>query len=421
MSGNLSTETRTWDETLSVVASRVRETFQRSFPFTDDGEVSPNIVALRDAFYAFPVPTDVLLIDSGRVQPIEPSIFLETRQEEGPIWTLIAHHVGHSPEHGSTFHGTRTLGELDTYCPLLRQRFAFRDDDGSMELIRNLKCTGFWDEESYDIIDFIPFDVRERPEVYAKHFAESLFMNNQEMLIRRFKKEIDYNAVYGLQRDPILALEDWTKIDPTTALFVKLSDGKPPTFQERQEAVSDIQLIPKVPSDVQTTFRRSKDAYVFGYLRYDFYTVAVHYAALAIEAAIKARWTASLPNNVVLSCGVKTKDMGFPSHSKIFDFCMREKWSRQKTLVNGKSFPASSTMLLNWLGRERIVTKWEIRGLRMGLNERNALSHVEHSSTDIPSSDKLRFAARLINRLFHSRPVNELREAHRIQDHGNQR
>ena len=130
------------------------------------------------------------------------------------------------------------------------------------------------------------------------------------------------------------------------------------------------------------------------------------YAALAIEAAIKARWTASLPHSVVLSSGVKTKDMSFPSHSKIFDFCVREKWSRQKTLVNGgSSFPASSTMLLDWLEREQVVTKWERRGLRIGLNERNVtLSHVEHSSTDIPSSDKLRFAARLINRLFHSLP-----------------
>ena len=167
------------------------------------------------------------------MQPVEPRIFLETREEEGPIWTLIAHHVADSPEGGTTFHGTRVLGELDSYCALLREHFAFRDDDESLEVIRGLKCTGFWDRESFDIVDFIPFDLRERPEVYAKHFAESLFMNNQEMLIRRFKKEIDYNAAYGLQGDPVLSLEDWTKIDPTTALFVKLSDGKPPTFQEK--------------------------------------------------------------------------------------------------------------------------------------------------------------------------------------------
>jgi len=52
-------------------------------------------------------------------------------------------------------------------------------------------------------------------------------MNNQEMPISKFKREIDFNSVYALQTDPILSLEDWTRIDPTTALFVNLLDGKP--------------------------------------------------------------------------------------------------------------------------------------------------------------------------------------------------
>jgi len=405
MSDSLAKVGTTWRETFATVSKLVREMFHRSFPpFEDDGDVSPTIVALRDACYAFPVPTDVLLIDSGRVQPVEPRIFLDTQKEEGPIWTLIAHHVGESPGRGIAFHGTRALAELDAYSSLLRQRFAFRDDDGSLESIRNLTCTGFWDYESLDIINFIPFDVRERPEVYAKHFAELLLMDNQEILIRKFEREIDFNSVYALQTDPILSLEDWTRIDPTTALFVNLLDGKPPTFQERQEAVCDIQLIPRVPQDVQATFRRAKDAYVFGYFRYDFYTVAAHYAALTIEAAIKARWTASLRRNATLSFGSKTNDMAFPSHTKILHFCRREKWDRNKTLVDGKPFPVSMTMLLDWLERECIITKWERGGLTIGLNERNALSHVEHSSTDMPSSNKLRFAARLINKLFHSLP-----------------
>jgi len=362
------------------------------------------MVALRNAFYAFPVPTDVLLIDSGKVQAVEPRLYLDIKQEEGPIWTLIAHHVGEAPGRGITFHGTRPLAELDAYCSLVKERFAFRDDDGSLEIIRNLKSTGFRDYQSLDIVDFIPFDIRERPETYAGYFAESLLMDNSEMLIPKFRKEIDHNAVYGLQTDPILSLEDWTKIDPTTAMFVNLMDGKPPTFQERQEAVCDIQLIPKVPRDIQLTFQRAKDIYVSGYFRYDFYTVAVHYAALAIEAAIKARWTASLPQNVTLACGGKTRDMAFPSQTKIFEFLMKEKWDRNKTLVEGKPFPASTEKLLDWLEREGIVTKWERGRLRIGLNMRNALSHVEHSSTNIPSSNELRFAARSINTLFHSVP-----------------
>jgi hypothetical protein len=395
---------RTWDETLAIVSGYVREAFHRSFPLFKEDEVPPHLVALRDAFYAFPVQTDVLLIESGRVQPVEPRLYLDTKSEEGPIWTLIAHHVGETPGRGITFHGVRLLTELDKYSSLLKERFGFRDDDGSLQIISRLKSTGFWDYESLDIVDFIPFDVRERPEAYGTLFAQSLLMDTSEMLIPKFKREIDYNAVYGLQKDLILSPEEWTKIDPTTALFVNLLDGKPPTFQERQEAVCDIQLIPKVPRDIQLTFQRAKDIYVAGYFRYDFYTIAVHYAALAIEAAIKARWTASLPQNVTIACGGKTRDMAFPSHTKIFGFLMKEKWDRHKILVDEKPFPASTEKLLDWLERERVVTKWERGRLRIGLNMRNALSHVEHSSTNIPSSNGLRFAARLINTLFHSLP-----------------
>jgi hypothetical protein len=64
----------------------------------------------------------------------------------------------------------------------------------------------------------------------------------------------------------------------------------------------------------------------------------------------------------------------------------------------------STNALLDWLERKQIVTKWERKGLGIGLRTRNELSHVEHSTTDIPSSDKLRFVAGLVNKLFHSLP-----------------
>jgi hypothetical protein len=93
--------------------------------------------------------------------------------------------------------------------------------------------------------------------------------------------------------------------------------------------------------------------------------------------------------------------MPFPSHTKIFDLCLRKGWKRAGVTVDGERFPSSSEALLNWLEHKKIVTKWERKGLRIGLNLRNALSHVEHSSTDIPSSEKLRLTANLINTLFH--------------------
>jgi len=55
------TAEKEWKNTLSLVAEHLRKAFQSSHPFKDDGEVSPSIVALRDAFHTFPVSADVLL------------------------------------------------------------------------------------------------------------------------------------------------------------------------------------------------------------------------------------------------------------------------------------------------------------------------------------------------------------------------
>jgi hypothetical protein len=89
-----SREVTMWEETLATIAGYLREAFHFSFTFKDDGDVSPKILALRDALYAFPVPTDVLLVDCGKIQTVHPRIFLDTAKEEGPIWTVIAHHAG---------------------------------------------------------------------------------------------------------------------------------------------------------------------------------------------------------------------------------------------------------------------------------------------------------------------------------------
>ncbi len=404
MSG-VATELEKWQETLSVAADCLREEFHRSYPFRDDGDVSPKILALRDAFHAFPVSADVLLIDAGSTQsvPHYGSIVMGADFSSGPIWTLIAHHLGDASRKEVSFHGTRSLADLDSCLPLLAESFGL-DDESYRDSIENLRFSGCWTWDSTEIVDFVPYDIRKFPTEYGRYLAQNLFMSHSDGLISRFKKETDFNALYGLAEDPILPLEEWTKIDSTTAMFVKLSDGKPLSIEERQKDVCDIQLIPKVPNDVQLTFRRAKDAYIFGYFRYDFFTMAVHYASLALEAAVKARWSASLSQKVTISCGSDTVEMHFPSQTKIFDLCVKNRWRGRIVLVGGQRFPFSMNALLDWLEQEMIVTKWEREGLRIGLNMRNALSHVEHLSTDIPSSDKLRFVAGLVNRLFHAVP-----------------
>lgn len=405
MVSGVAAELEEWQKTLSLVADCLREDFHRSYPFKNDGDVSPSLVALRDAFHAFPVSADVILIDAGSKQSVGHygSIVMGANFSAGPIWTLIAHHMVDTSRKGVRFHGSRKLADLDSCLPLLAESFGL-DDETYRDSIGNLQFSGCWTWDSTEIVDFVPYDIRRFPTEYGRYLAQNLFMSHADGLVSRFKKETDFNALYGLAGDPILPLEEWTKIDPTTALFVKLSDGKPLTIEERQQSICDIQLIPKVPDDVRVTFRRAKDAYILGYFRYDFFNVAVHYASLALEAAVKARWSASLSQKVAITCGGDRVEMHFPSHTKISDLCRRNTWRGRTVLVDGQRFPFSPNALLDWLEREKIVTKWEREGLRIGLNMRNALSHAEHSSTDIPSSDKLRFVAGLANRLFHSLP-----------------
>jgi hypothetical protein len=308
------------------------------------------------------------------------------------------------PSKQLTFHGTCDIEDLRGYSTLLAERFGLDEEDYYRDSIRNLSFPGCWTLDSLEIVDFIPFDIREHPAVYGKYLADSLFMSHGQRLIHQFKKEIDFNALYDLKPDPVLPLEEWTRIDSRTALFVNMWDGKPPAFEERQSAVCDIKLIPKVSEDIQITFQRAKDAYVLGYFRYDFFTVAVHYASLALEAAIKARWSASLPQKVILSHGSDpTEEMPFPSHTKISKLKRMKGW-RGKVCVDGVPFPSFTNELLDWLKYEKIVSAWERKCLSNGLAMRNELSHVEHSSTDTPSSDKLRFLANQINKLFHSLP-----------------
>jgi len=400
-------EAKKWEESLAAIACRVQEEFHRRNPFEDDGDVSPKVLALRDAVHAFPVAADVLLIDAGSTQTTGHigSIFMRPDFLAGPIWTLIAHHLGEASINEIKFYGVRALADLDNYFPLLSERFGL-DQESYREDIKSLRFSGCWTLDCSEIVDFVPYNIRERPTDYARYLTYNLLGSHAQGLIERFKREIDYYELYGLGKDPILPLDELTKMDTLTACFVNIADGKPLSIEERQQDVCEIQLIPTVPEDVRQTFRRAKDAYIYGYFRYDFYTMAVHYASLALEAAIKARWSATLPQVVTLSYETKknkaTSEMHFPSHTKIFKFCNKERWEKRNVLVDGKPFPFSSKLLLQWLVSEKIVTKWESRGLRVGLNMRNELSHVEHSSTDSPSSDKLRFVAGLINKLFHS-------------------
>ncbi|MCI0724312.1 MAG: hypothetical protein L0338_35915, partial [Acidobacteria bacterium] len=231
-----------WRAALAEVAAYLHKDFQRRFPFQDDGEVSPDIVALRDAFYQFPVPADILLIEAGQLN----------EWGEGPTWTLMCLHLADSNKEGTVrFHGSCQLNELDNHSSTLALHFGFSDAD-FISSLKDLKFRWVWDQDSTNIVNLVPFDIRERPEEYARELSNELLMFHGENLIRRFKKEFNFNALYGLQQDRILSFQEIAEKDPTTAAFGNIS------IEERQADISGIQLIPQVPPDIVRTFTRAK-------------------------------------------------------------------------------------------------------------------------------------------------------------------
>jgi hypothetical protein len=97
---------------------------------------------------------------------------------------------------------------------------------------------------------------------------------------------------------------------------------------------------------VREIIRRAKKLYIYGYFEYSFFTIASHYTYAAMEAALRARWSLSLPRPCKLTFKdreVETDRIGF---GEIESYCTIHGWKIQKLFVNGKAFPWKSDMLL---------------------------------------------------------------------------
>ncbi|HEY9245207.1 MAG TPA: hypothetical protein VIO11_00020, partial [Candidatus Methanoperedens sp.] len=179
-----------------------------------------------------------------------------------------------------------------------------------------------------------------------------------------------------------------------------------PTIEDMQKDICAIQLIPTVPEDVKKIFKAAKDLYIFGFFRWYFFTISNHYASLAIESAIRHRYNQWLGEKVVLTCkgGSLRYEMIKPSYEKIFDFCRRNKkqgWNYSKLMVDGEDFPWKMEFLYDWFLEKGIQTKWQISRLKLTINMRNELSHLETIKILGPNSSGLKLVAEQINALYH--------------------
>jgi len=218
----------------------------------------------------------------------------------------------------------------------------------------------------------------------------------------KFKRKFhdDYNQIFGLIPDPILPYEKFLKPDNRSKTFNL-------DLETLQRRIANIQLIPLVPEEVQTVFKRAKKLFIFGFFEYEFFTISQHYVFLALEAAVKHRYIKSLGSEIVLTDkkdpNLKKKINSLTFHF-IESFFMKKRGRNRNTLlVNGKPFPYTGKKLIDWLETNHLIRKWEKKSYETGLLLRHSYSHLERPSIMVPDSTMLERIAEQINYLFHSK------------------
>ena len=371
----------------------VKREFKQRHPYRDKSELSPIMTALVDGIENLPVPVAVIdvSVDTAKHSHIKDR-----------ICQLVRFDFSRYGVHDVSYSGLVDSNNPDELS-LLMTNLGFSDSEKlAKDFFSDLRIIGFENPENPEIyFMFVMCDVRKNLERFVDQF---LMMFSTPMLPKQIaekflEKEIDFNALYELARDRITSIPENIQ-QAEERSFPKL------TFEKLQEHVADIQLIPTVPEDVQKVFKRAKDLYIFGYFRYQFFTISQHYAYLALESAIKHRYILSLGGKAVLKNRKgETEEMSQPSHWRIREFCWNNRtlgWDERELKVNDEPFPHSPRRLLDWLVNKRLITKWE-RGLfDTSIYLRNALSHLEAASTTMPSPETLKQIAYKINCVFYS-------------------
>lgn len=374
---------RIYEEYFRKVFLGLKQTFNERYGFNNESDVSPDMVAIRDAINTlFPCHLDVF----------------ELEKEDKKIYQLIKYDISKSKDSSVEYHGKVKTRKVEEYSDLLGSVFDI--SAGGMEDLKNF-CLAGWSRDDVSYIgDFPHFDILANLEKYIEHLLYLFLWIYHSAFIQRFKKGIDYNSIYKLKDDPIIPFSEITKKEPTLNSIRRNWHS----VQDPQKNICNIHLIPTVPDPVKRVFQVAKDLYIFGYFKYSFFTVSQHYAYLAVESAIVNRYDLSLPKQVIISHKDQKETLDLPTHEKIWDLCKRKKWNLRKLKVNGELFPYSRNKVIEWMLGKGIIGKWEKRVYFENLiSLRNSFSHLTSTIISMPDYQTLAIVANNINKLFHEK------------------
>lgn len=378
-------------QTIDYTFKKLRQEFYKHHKIEElDEDNHPFLLSLKDVVDSLPPSIHAIEV---------------TRSENGDkkIGFLIKYDYSQLNSKSVEYCGLVT-NELDKLTKFAMSKFNLSEQDVKFSV--ETVCSDFspfhtWDPPKTWHLHFIVGDITKEPEIFYKEWERMIIFHREvPILSEKFRRNRfeNYNEIYGLKPDPILSFEELIKPHPSTSLFNL-------DVEKLQKSIANLQLIPKVPDQIKTTIKRAKELFVFGYFRYDFFTISLHYAFLALEAAIKIRYIQSLGNKAVLSHrknGSLKHEIINPTFYKIEEFCRKTKgWDVRELVVNGEVFPFTKKKRLNWLEKNHLIRKWEKGSYEAGLILRDHFSHPEKPSTLTPDSKMLHIVINEINYMFH--------------------
>lgn len=372
---------------------KLKEEFYSRYTIEEyEDDTNPQILSMRDVIEALPPPSIQV------IEIINDSI--ESKHKKGFVfrYDYTQRNSNKIEFHGSV--STKDIQLIQSVCGKLNAEE--REIKFLLEqVLDTFMNTATWEPTENWCLQFIAGDVEEDSDLFYHEWQKWAIWNHMDVpgLSEKFQRERfqDFNKLYGLENDPLLSFSDITKPNGNMDSFGL-------NLESLQKSIAHIQLIPKVPKDIKTTFERVKKLHIYGYFEYSFFTLAQHYAYFALESAIKHRYIQSLDGKAILYNPKKNieKEMVNPSHFNIVKFCRDVKgWNEQTVQVNGKDFPSGSNQLLDWLEKNHLIRKWEKGIFEAGIKLRNFSAHQEQIEVHMPSANLLHIIANQINHIFH--------------------
>lgn len=272
-----------YDEIVRKVFERVRKRLDDTWPVEKDGSGPPERLVMKGAI--------------KRLRPQISIVCLRVDKTRHPEYrddlrcVLIYDFSKPSPTQ------VKFLGEADERdATVLKQVLAEQwspqvAEHYFQDLGADARISGIMETEGVKkILQSVPYDLRQHIREFEFDMCRRL-MDWLQATVEQPDPLVEYAKHYDSVSIEVPSEEALKDPDPRMKNFVRWREGKPYpiTLGDLARDVAKVFLIPPVPEEIKKTFQRGKDFFVFGYFRYDFFTVAVLFAYVTLEAAIRYR------------------------------------------------------------------------------------------------------------------------------------